>query len=712
MVMKSSLIDIESLEPLFRPRSIAVIGASAAPGKIGGAALRHLGLHGFTGAVYAVNPKGGEMQGVSAYPRIGDIEDVVDMAIIAVPERQALAAIKDCAGKGVRAAVVFTAGFAEVSAEGRQRQEEMGAIAAAAGMRILGPNCLGVANLAEGAVASFSPFFGDAFGKAGSIGLVSQSGAFGGYSAMRALELGLSFSYWVTSGNELDVELSDGLAFLANDGATKVILAYMEGCRNGPKFLAALEAVRRAKKPLIVLKVGRSDVGAAAAASHTAALAGSDEIYDAVFRQYGVYRARSVDEWFDMAYAISVGRLPANNRVALVTASGGVGVYMADESVAAGLDVAPLAPESQAALKALVPFAGTRNPIDITGQVIADVAAFEKAIDIVMDAEDFGAVIEFHAGVGRSSAAGKRLQESWAKIRQRYPERFIAVSGASTPELDQAYEATGCLVFKDPGRAVRAAAALAKIRSGLSGETTRPTALEAGECLPIGPASEVTALRVLQAFGIPTVPFRHVFSADEACRAAAAVGCPAVLKIVSPDITHKSDVGGVMLDLRDGETVAAAFTSVVATVAERVPHARIDGCLIAPMVRGGIETIIGVHRDPVFGPVVMFGLGGVLVEVTRDVAFRLAPFDESEARRMITEIRAHGVFQGVRGARPADVGSLARALSRLSVFAATHAATVEAVDINPFVVLPEGEGSLALDAVIVPRQRTTKIGGS
>jgi acetate---CoA ligase (ADP-forming) len=705
--METSTIDLPSLRPLFEPRSIAVIGASATPGKIGAAPISFLQRAGFSGAIYPVSRTSAEIAGLRAYANVRDIEAPIDMAIFAVPAAQIPAVFEECAAKGVRSGVMFTSGFAESDADGAAAQVRLADGAARGGMRLLGPNCLGIANYAAGVFASFSPFFAQTPSKPGHMALVSQSGAFGGYAAMAAQDLGISFSYWMTTGNEADVDLADGLGFLAHDPQTRVILGYMEGCRNGPKLVRALEMCRQQRKPVVMLKVGRTEVGAAAAASHTASLAGADNVYDAIFSQYDVYRADSIDEWFDVGRAAAAGRLPKSNRIALVTASGGVGVFMADEAVAKGLDVAPLNEYAQAEIKKLVPFAGTRNPVDVTGQAVADIKLFEATIEAIADSDDYASFVGFHAGIGRSPAAGGRLQKAWAELRRRYPDKIIAVSGASTPELDLAYEAGGCLAFRDPGRAVRAVAALRRFAEAFDrkrgGTPDIPSALAADIN---GTLSEAASLDLLREAGFPVMSFRNVHSADEAAEAAEQLGYPVVLKIVSPDILHKSDIGGVVLSLTKAADVRRAYEDVLLKAKSAMPSAQINGCLVAPMIKGGVETIVGVQRDPVFGMIVMFGLGGVLVEVLRDVSFRAAPFREDEALRMIAETKAAAVLRGVRGAPPGDLSSLATALSRLSLFAAANAGQIESIDINPFLVRPDGQGGCALDAVVVGRSPT------
>ena len=417
--MSASRPDTESLRPLMRPSSIAVIGASAEAGKIGAIPLLNLGQYGSAAAVSPINPRGGEIQGLPAFRSIGEAPGPVDLAVFAIPAARVVAGLQECADAGVRTAVMFSAGFAEVGPEGAAAQAEITAIARATGMRVVGPNCLGVANLSIGMVASFTPQFAEGMRPDGAIGLVSQSGALGGYAAVMAYDRGLSFSQWLTTGNEADVELADGVAVLAEDPATKVILAYLEGVRDGARFLAALEAARRAGKPVVVLKCGRTEVGAEAAASHTASLAGTDEVYDAVFRQMGVYRAENLEELFDVGYAVSKGRLPASARCGIVTVSGGVGVMMADEVMRRGLELPPMPAAAQAALKAVVPFAGTRNPVDVTGQVVSNMALFDQAVTSVLEDGGYDSIACFQTGAGRSRVLGPRIASVWEDMRRR-----------------------------------------------------------------------------------------------------------------------------------------------------------------------------------------------------------------------------------------------------------------------------------------------------
>ena len=624
----------------------------------------------------------------------------MDLAICTVPPGAVMGVLEECAEKGVGALVVFTSGFAEVGEHAAQ--EAMAGLAREAGIRLMGPNCMGMVNFGSRAVGSFHPAFTEDV-VPGRIGLVSQSGAFGGVAYMLARDRGHSLSYMFTTGNEADVDVGDCTAFLADDPDTKAILLYMEGCRNGPKFLAALERAREAETPVIAVKLGRTEAGAAAAASHTAALAGEDAVYDALFRQFGVYRADSIEEFFDVARSCVIGSRPVNERVALVTVSGGVGVLMADDANRRGLEVAPMPEEAQRRMRDLVPFAAARNPIDVTGQILNDPTLLDQAVELAAGYGDYGSVVSFQGSIGRNPALMEATRSAWIERKAARPAMHFAVAGYCTPDYARDLEAAGVPVYEEATHATRAIAALAGFARSFRKRRPRPPAAPEAARLPAGPVDELGALAAVAAAGVPATPARRARTAAEAGEAAAALGFPVVLKVLSADIAHKSDVGGVRLGIADRAGAEAAFGEVVAAVHAARPDAAIDGCLVAPMAAGGVETILGVQRDPVFGPIVMFGLGGIFVEALKDVTFRAAPFDEAEARAMIESVAAYPLLTGLRGRPPADLGALAAALSRLSRFAAANADAIESLDVNPFLVRPEGEGALALDAALVTR---------
>ncbi|MDE2361692.1 MAG: acetate--CoA ligase family protein [Hyphomicrobiales bacterium] len=695
-------IDTQSLSALFAPKSIAVVGASAEATKIGGRPIDFLKRFGYAGEIIPVNPRSSEVQGLKAYPSLTEIPGGVDLAILSVPASAVVGAVEDAAKKGVKSLVVFSSGFAEVDEAGRAEQDRMTQIARKAGMRILGPNCLGFANVALKANATFSPVIGVGQATPGRVAIVSQSGAFGAYAYSLARGRGLGLSHWIATGNEADVDVADCIGWLAGSDDTDVILAYLEGAKDGRKLMRALEMARAAGKPVIVAKVGRTSLGAAAAASHTSALAGEDAVYDAALRQCGAYRAKTIEEFFDIGLAISSLGLPKSNRIAIVTVSGGVGVLMADDALEAGLDVAETPADAQAKIKELVSFAAPRNPVDTTGQVASDRTLLDKVLNIVLATGRYDMLATFHAAAGLSPEFGMHTAELVGRIRKEHPHLAYACCALFRPEVAKAIEETGCMPFEDPSRMMRTLGALAGVARAMR---TKPLPVETPKSAPApkGVLNEADALRALGAAGVPVVPSAICRSADEAAAAAQKFGFPVVAKIASADILHKSDIGGVKLRLADAAAVRAAFDEVTANAKKAAPQAKVDGVLIAPMISGVVECIVGVQNDPAFGPVVMFGLGGVMVEVLKDVSFRAAPFGRDVALDMIREIKGYKVLEGVRGAPPADLDALADALVAVSRFAAAADDSLETLDINPFVVRPKGQGALALDAVLVGR---------
>jgi acyl-CoA synthetase (NDP forming) len=694
-----------SLEPLLRPRSVAIIGASDDPTRIGGRPLRYMMEAGFAGAIYPVNPRRPRVQGLDAYPDIADVPGSVDFALLALPAAACVRAVEACAAKGVRAMVIFSSGFAEVGSEGRERQEQIGAIGRKAGMRIVGPNCLGLFNNAIGFFPTFTSLIDTGgFPLPGNVAIVSQSGAYGSHVFLLAHRRGIGINTWITTGNECDVQVSECLLQLALDDETEVIVAYAEGIRERDVLLEALAQARANRKPVVFMKVGRSSVGAQAASSHTAALTGADAVYDALFRQFGVHRARTTEELIDVAYACRRRIYPAGRRLGLVTLSGGVGVQMADAAEDYGLEVTPMPEDAQRELKQLLPYAAVRNPVDVTAQAFNDMSLVARNLEIMYERGGYDAIIAFFTGVAGSRYVAAQLRESLRRARERFPDQLVVLSIVAPEETVRLYEEEGYLIFEDPTRAVAAMASLMAFGRSFQESPRALPAFELG-CEPLTevPIGERAAKRLLAAAGIPMVEERLAATPEEAASAAKEVGFPVALKISSPDILHKTEIRGVVLDVRSADAARHEAEALLERARAGHPHARIEGVLVAPMIQGGIETILGVTRDSVFGPVVMFGLGGVFVEVLNDVTFRIAPFDGREAKRMIGEVKGRALLEGARGAPPADIDALACALVRLSEFAARHADAIESIDLNPFVVLSKGQGAVALDALIVPR---------
>ncbi|MEZ5657803.1 MAG: acetate--CoA ligase family protein [Burkholderiaceae bacterium] len=697
-----------SLEPLFNPRSVAIVGASNDPAKIGGIPLSYFIKYGFDGPIHPVNPNYPEIQGLKASPSLSAIGEPVDMAVFAVPARQIPAAIEDAAQAGVRAAVMFSSGFAELGDEGAIAQAALTKRAAEAGIRLLGPNCLGFMSIRRNLYATFTPAMQRAAVPAGRIAIVSQSGAFGAYALQLARRRGLGLSYWVTTGNEGDIQLADCIDWLADDPDTDVMLCYMEGCRDGTRLRAALARAQDHGKRLVIIKIGRTEAGSAAAASHTAALSGEDAVYDALFAQSGVWRAQGIEEFFSVGYAAATASMPAAGRLGIMTVSGGVGALMADDAASLDLSLPRMPQAAQQELRELVPFCAPGNPVDVTGQFQNDHRVFDRAFDLMAESGLYDGLAIFTAASGLSPVFGPRVRDSLLAGRARHPGLATALVTLMDDSDRQQLDAAGILCFEDPGTAVRALAALRFFTRAAERHAARGDARPAGPAAPRIDArqlNEQQALTVIAGAGIGTVDVRQAGSEDSAAQAAAAIGYPVVLKILSADIGHKSDVGGVRVGLADESALRSAYREMLVQVGKACPQARLDGVLVAPMISAGVEMIIGSMQDPVFGPVVLCGLGGVTAEALRDTAIRVAPIDAIEARAMVDSLRGRRLLDGMRGAPPADVDALVQAIVALSDLAVAGRDTIESIDVNPLRVLPRGQGVLALDALVLPRTR-------
>ncbi|MDM0025325.1 acetate--CoA ligase family protein [Variovorax saccharolyticus] len=698
------------LDAFFKADGVAVIGASDDITKIGGRPVQLLRKYGYAGPIYPVNPKGGTIQGLQAYASILDTPTAPELAILAVPVEATLQAVRDCGSRGVRGVIVLSAGFAEAGPEGAALQAELVRVARNHGMRLLGPNCLGAVNVVDRLVGSFSIALEQSLPPAGEVGIVSQSGNIGSFTMRNMAERGLGVSRFIATGNEADVDVADGIAALARDADTRIILCCMETCRDAGRLIAALDMARQQHKPVIVLKIGATEQGQAAAASHTGALMGSDAVFDAVFRRYGVLRVRSFEELLDVGHAAALlraERLPTTDAVTLVAASGGFGIMMADAMVQAGMTLPQLADTTRALIREAVPTAGTNNPVDASAQMSARPDILLKMLTALQnDANGSTLVLLLALSLYNPRLRGVYL-EALSKIRASHPDRLLVIISQGPPDAVAEINALGIPVFPSIPAAASGLAGLVR----LGQLTTLPTAAAYG-----GPVdgvdaavfrNEFHAKKALAAAGISVPREEVVASADDAVRSARATGYPVVLKIASEDIAHKTEIGGVALGLQDDDAVRQAYDRLMANAREHAPRARLDGVLVAPMVRGGVELIAGVSRDPVFGPVVMVGLGGIYAEILKDVAVQVAPVSEDEALRMIRGLKMFPLLDGARGQPKADVAAAARTVARLSEFACRHAADVAEIDMNPILVKPQGEGVLVLDALMVPTSRNT-----
>ncbi len=689
-----------TLRDLLSPSAVAVVGASEDPTRIGGRPIAYMKKHGFEGAILPVNPNRDTVQGLRAAPSIADIPRTIDYAIVAVPAPAVNEAIRGAAKKGAKACLVFSSGFAEADAAGAVLQAEMAEIARDTGVRIIGPNCLGVFDARSKFLASFSATIDRGAPEPGPLAVASQSGAYGSHIYFVARQRGLKVGKLITTGNEVDVDVAETIRLFAQDEDVHTIAAYLEGAKDGPGLIAALETARAARKPVIVMKVGRSKVGAAAAGSHTAALAGEDVVYDAILRQYGAQRARSTEEMLDIAYACRPRIFPVNNRLGLVTISGGAGVLMADAAEDHGVETPPMPEAAQKELKARLPFASPRNPVDVTAQAFNDMSLVETNMRIMLEQGGYDAILAFWTSVaGAPSIADKLIHAIKAGVAG-FEDRLFVHSLVATQEIIDRYEAEGHLVFEDPTRAVVAIAALMRFGAAFAKGASDPPEPLTSAALPPGPLGEREAKAVLAAAGLKVIEDRLATNPTEAVAAARTLGEPLALKIASPDIQHKTEIGGVALNVAEAD-VTAVFRDILDRAKTHNPEARIDGVLVSPMIEGGVECILGARNDPVFGPMVMAGLGGVFTEVLKDVSFRRAPIGPSEAHAMIEELKGAALLKGARGARPANLDALAEAISILSRFAAANVETIESVELNPVRAL--SDRVVALDALIVKR---------
>ena len=694
----------EAIKHLLNPEAVVIVGATEGEHRIGGRVLHYILRAGFKGKIYPVNPGRDTVQGITAYRQIEDIPGTADCAIFAVPAPAVIPSLRACAAKGVKAAILFSAGFAELGEEGRAMQAELVAVARETGMRLLGPNCLGAFNAHSGLMGTFSSNIIDKTPVPGTVGIVSQSGAFGAHLYSLCDERGIGISYWVTTGNEADITIAECISFMAGEPQVNTIMVYAEGINDPAGLAAALDQARAARKPVIFVKVGRTEAGAKAAASHTASLAVSDTACDAFLKQHGAYRAETTDEMIECAYACQPGVFPAGNNVGLVSISGGAGVQMADRCDAEGLKVPEYPADLQADLKAMLPLAATTNPVDMTALVVEKPDLMIKTFQMVSARADCDAIASFLTPIAAREEVIEGLT-GWAKSLAR--PMPVCLCAPVAREVRAPYEAAGISIFDTPDEAVRACAILHRFAALFAGAETSapPAAPEDAESIGAEPLNEADAKALLRSWGIDTVAESLATTVDEAAAAAGAIAGPVAMKIASPDIAHKTEIGGVLLNVEGMDDVRAGFETLTERARSAKPDAVIDGVIVSEMVGEGVETVIGVQNDPTFGPMVMFGLGGVFVEILQDVSFRLAPFGVDEAKRMIGEIKGAKILEGARGMAPADVDALAETLARVSVFAAANAERLESVDLNPVVV--RENGALALDALILLRTQSS-----
>ena len=694
-----------TLDAVLKPRSIAVIGASRTPNTIGHQIMANLLRYGFTGAVYPVNPNAAAVHSVRAAPSIGALGEPVDLGVIVVPKERVLDVAAECAEAKVRGLVVISAGFREIGGAGAERERRLVEIVRGAGIRMVGPNCMGVLN-ADPAF-SMNCTFAPTMPPFGHAAFVSQSGALGVSVLDYAKEYGIGIAQFVSMGNKPDVSGNDLLLHWEHDLAVRAILMYVENFGNPRRFLEIASRITR-QKPIIVVKSGRSRVGARAAASHTGALAASDSAVEALLAQAGVLRADSIEELFDMAMAFTQP-LPRSRHTAVLTNSGGPGILAADALERHGLDVAELKPATVTRLAPLFPEeASIRNPLDMIASATPE--GYRAALDALLDDTGIDAAVAiFVPPLGLSQ---ETVAEAIADVARRHPAKpvlAVLMGREGLPQGKAELHRAGIPAYIFPESAARGLAALRRQREWLARPETPPRALavdqdRAARIVAAARAGgrsrlpELEALELLEAYGIPTVASRFAVDGDAAARAAAELGYPVVVKVVSPEIVHKSDVGGVRTGLATAVELRSACAEMVEGIRRQMPEARVSGFLVQRMIAGARETIAGLTRDPAFGPLVMFGLGGVYVEALGDVTFRVAPLGPLDAHDLITGIRGSAILRGIRGAPPVDIGALAEVLLRLGRLGCDFPA-IQELDVNPLLAFPTG--ALAVDARVL-----------
>jgi acetyltransferase len=687
-----------ALDPLFEPASIAVVGASNKENKVGYLVVRNLIASSFDGPVYPVNRKAPEIQGLKAYPSVSDIPGTVDMAVSCVPARFVPTVIEEAGEKGARSCVIITAGFSEVGKDGKDLEREVEDIAQRYSMRLLGPNCLGLVNTKHDMNATFA----SRTPRDGSLAIISQSGAVCVTVLDWAEHNRIGFSKFISVGNKLDIEESDLIDYLKDDDQTRMVMMYIEHIDSGREFIAAARGATRTK-PVLALKSGRTEAGAKAASSHTGAIAGADSVYEAAFLKAGVMRVKRLTEFFDFAKAFTQLPLPKGGRVAIVSNAGGFAVVSSD-AVAdePELQMATFSNETLDQLSHDLPSeANIYNPVDVLGD--ARLERYRLSIEAMLAEDNVDAIVVIIAPVGTAAVANiaQYIADLGADLKK--PLVACLMGGADMEEGIRILRQSRVPNFDSPERAIATL-------GGLAGFVRRCNLPEPGlpvmvpgdrDAVQAASMSEDEGYEVLRGYDVPVPPTELATTADEAVELARGMGYPVVLKVASADIAHKSDAGGIAVGLDSDRTVRDNFEFIIRNVRQRMPRARVDGVTVQKMVKGR-EIIVGINRDDTFGPVVTFGLGGIFVEVLKDVTTRIAPLTRSDIRSMITEIKSFPILAGARGQKPADLDALEDLIARVTQIALDFP-EVQELEVNPLLLADEGEGAWAVDALITLR---------
>jgi acyl-CoA synthetase (NDP forming) len=682
-----------ALQRMLSPKSIAIVGVSSDFNKLNGRPFKFLLDKGYAGTIYPVNPKYDSIEGIKCYASIADLPEPADLAVVAVPAKFVLETVRQLGVANVPSAVIFSSGFGEMGAEGKALEEEVAQAARDGGVRICGPNGLGLINAFEGVMATFSQY-ADADTPAGPVGFVTQSGAFGTAIAALARRRNLGFGLFLNTGNEADVDFVTGMSAVLDDPRITVGAGYIEGLKDGNGLAALAEQAMADEKPLVVTKVGRFGAGARAAASHTGSLAGEDAIFDGVVRQLGLVRARNEENMLDMVQAFAHTALPAGRGIGIVTQSGGAGVLMADRAEELGLEVPRLSAETTAVLEAAIPaFGATGNPVDVTGQFLADPKILLDSVNAVLEDPSVDiAVVWLQLMEGYVDLLIDIFRDIKATAKKPFIVCWVAASDAALARMSE----LGIATMRGADPTIEAISGLVQYREARDAWRTdhdaRQNPLLPSIDLPRGSgvAPTVAAAKALIAADIPLTRHTLCRTVEEACVAAKAIGYPVAMKIESLDLPHKTEAGGVMLGLADEPGLCAAYHQIIGNAAAFDANANIDGVIVQEMAKGTLEIVVGLKHDPVFGSVVMAGIGGVFVEVLRDVVFRRAPVTQMQALEMLNSLNGAVMLDGVRGSPPVDKGALADLIAAVSRFGASASGRIQELDLNPVLAGPEG----------------------
>jgi len=700
----------EKLDAVFYPKSVVVVGASGDFSKVSGRPLKFLISQGYQGNLYALNPRYKDINGIKCYPDLASLPEVPDFAVIILPAPAVVKAIEEAAGAGVKAALIITSGFAEMGTEGRKMQERIKEISRSTGMAVCGPNSAGIINAGNGMASTISQVLDRKVFKSGNAAFVTQSGAFGTFIMAMAQDMGIGFKYYISTGNEVDMEMSDYIEYILEDPEIKVIAAYIEGLRNGRKFVRMAERAAEMGKSIVAIKVGRTEKGAKAASSHTASVTGADEIYDSVFRQKGVIRANDERELLDIISVFQNDRLPAGNGVGIITMSGGAGVLLTDSCYQNGLEVPELKSETIEVMKSkLPPFSSLLNPVDITGQFISQPESLKYCIQAMDEDEGIHTIVLF---MGLIHVKGKQVSEDIAEVAGQINKPLYVVWVAG-PENAIAYlREKGISVFTSPVSCVQAISAMVSYHRFMreardNGGYASSGGHQAAACGCSGCAgagqelvlTEMEGKKLLAEYGIGVPLGGLAKSCADAKKRAAEIGYPVCLKIQSPQIMHKTEAGGVRLNVSNEEDLARVYDDILKNAAGYNPSALIEGVSVEKMADKGYEAIIGILNNNDFGPVIMYGMGGIFIEIIKDVNYMVAPLTRRDAVKMVSNTKAFKVLKGARGGFEGDIDGIVDTLLKVSKMACDLGDRLIEVDINPILVHKKGNGITAVDCL-------------